>query len=80
MHKKTPWKTVKMAPIYDFRRAARAEHGHGTKKCCWDPFSVDAWTDTQNDIYIGLTDKISGWEPLSAVSYTHLTLPTSVTV
>ena len=33
MHKKTPWKTVKMAPIYDFRRAARAEHGHGAKKC-----------------------------------------------
>ena len=33
MHKKIPWKTVKMAPIYDFRRAARAEHGHGAKKC-----------------------------------------------
>ena len=33
MHKKTPWKTVKMEPIYDFRRAARAEHGHGAKKC-----------------------------------------------
>ena len=32
MHKKTPWKTVKMAPIYDFPRAARAEHGHGAKK------------------------------------------------
>ena len=32
MHKKIPWKTVKMAPIYDFPRAARAEHGHGAKK------------------------------------------------
>jgi len=33
MHKKTPWKTIKMAPIYDFP-AARATfgHGHGAKK------------------------------------------------
>ena len=27
-----PWKTLKMAQIYDFPRAARAEHGHGAKK------------------------------------------------
>ena len=27
-----PWKTLKMAQIYDFSRAARAEHGHGAKK------------------------------------------------
>ena len=52
-----------MAPIYDFPRAARAEHGHGTKKSAAGTHFQ--WTDTQNDIYIGLTDKISGWEPLS---------------
>ena len=32
MHKKTPYKMLTMAPIYDFPRAARAEHGHGDKK------------------------------------------------
>ena len=32
------------------------------------------WTDTQNDIYIGLTDKISGWEPLSEHSKLFLLL------
>ena len=31
-HKKSPWEMVKMAPVYDFPRAARAEHGHGAKK------------------------------------------------
>ena len=62
MHKKTPWKTVKMAPIYDFPRAARAEHGHGAKKVLAGVRFQ--WTDTQNDICIGRADKFSGWEPL----------------
>ena len=62
MHKKTPWKTVKMAPIYDFRRAARAEHGHGAKKVLAGVRFQ--WTDTQNDICIGRADKFSGWGPL----------------
>ena len=62
MHKKTPWKMVKMAPIYDFPRAARAEHGHGAKKVLAGVRFQ--WTDTQNDICIGRADKFSGWEPL----------------
>ena len=33
MNKKIPCKMLTMAPIYDFPRAARAEHCHGTKKC-----------------------------------------------
>ena len=63
MHMKTPWKTVKMAPIYDFPRAVRAEHGHGAKKVLAGVRFQ--WTDTQNDICIGRADKFSGWEPLS---------------
>ena len=64
-----------MAPIYDFPRAARAEHGHGTKKCCWDPFSVSGRTPkTTFTSLIGLTDKISGWEPLSEHSKLFLLL------
>ena len=66
MHMKTPWKTVKMAPIYDFPRAARAEHGHGAKKVLAGVRFQ--WTDTQNDICIGRADKFSGWEPLSEPS------------
>ena len=63
MHKKIPWKTVKMAPIYDFPRAARAEQGHGAKKVLARVFRFQ-WTDhTQNDICIGRADKFSAWEP-----------------
>ena len=51
-----------MAPIYDFPRAARAEHGHGAKKVLAGVRFQ--WTDTQNDICIGRADKFSGWEPL----------------
>ena len=36
-----------MAPIYDFPRAARAEHGHGAKKVLAGVRFQ--WTDTQND-------------------------------
>ena len=61
-----------MAPIYDFPRAARAEHGHGAKKVLAGVRFQ--WTDTQNDIHIGLTDKISGWEPLSEHSKLFLLL------
>ena len=61
MHKKIPWKTVKMAPIYDFPRAARAEHGHGAKKVLAGVRFQ--WTDTQNDICISRAEKFSGWEP-----------------
>ena len=72
MHKKTPWKTVKMAPIYDFPRAARAEHGHGAKKVLAGVRLQ--WTDTQNDICIGRADKFSGWEPLLEPSKPFLLL------
>ena len=72
MHKKTPWKTVKMAPIYDFPRAARAEHGHGAKKVLAGVRFQ--WTDTQNDICIGRADKFSGWEPLLEPSKPFLLL------
>ena len=70
MHKKIPWKTVKMAPSYDFPRAARAEHGHGAKKVLGFVLAGVRfqWTDTQNDICIGRADKFSGWEPLSEPS------------
>ena len=61
-----PWKTLKMAQIYDFPRAARAEHGHGAKKVLAGVRFQ--WTDTQNDICIGRADKFSGWEPLSEPS------------
>ena len=57
-----PWKTLKMAQIYDFPRAARAEHGHGAKKVLAGVRFQ--WTDTQNDICIGRADKFSAWEPL----------------
>ena len=56
-----PWKTLKMAQIYDFPRAARAEHGHGAKKVLAGVRFQ--WTDTQNDICIGRADKFSAWEP-----------------
>ena len=72
MHKKTPWKTVKMAPIYDFPRAARAEHGHGAKKVLAGVRFQ--WTDTQNDICIGRADKFSAWEPLLEPSKPDLLL------
>ena len=72
MHKKTPWKTVKMAPIYDFPRAARAEHGHGAKKVLAGVRFQ--WTDTQNDICIGRADKFSAWEPLLEPSKPFLLL------
>ena len=70
--KKTPWKTLKMAPIYDFPRAARAEHGHGAKKVLAGVRFQ--WTDTQNDICIGRADKFSGWEPLLEPSKPFLLL------
>ena len=73
MHKKTPWKTVKMAPIYDFRRAARAEHGHGAKKCL--PEAVfSGRTPKTTFICIGRADKFSAWEPLLEPSKPFLLL------
>ena len=67
-----PWKTLKMAQIYDFPRAARAEHGHGAKKVLAGVRFQ--WTDTQNDICIGRADKFSGWEPLLEPSKPFLLL------
>ena len=76
MHKKIPWKTVKMATIYDFPRAARAEHGHGAKKVLGFVLAGVRfqWTDTQNDICIGRADKFSAWEPLLEPSKPFLLL------
>ena len=67
-----PWKTLKMAQIYDFPRAARAEHGHGAKKVLAGVRFQ--WTDTQNDICIGRADKFSGREPLLEPSEPFLLL------
>ena len=61
-----------MAPIYDFPRAARAEHGHGAKKVLAGVRFQ--WTDTQNDICIGRADKFSGREPLLEPSEPFLLL------
>ena len=61
-----PWKTLKMAQIYDFPRAARAEHGHGAKKVLAGVRFQ--WTDTQNDICIGRADKFSAWDPFYFLS------------
>ena len=67
-----PWKTLKMAQIYDFPRAARAEHGHGAKKVLAGVRFQ--WTDTQDDICIGRADKFSAWEPLLEPSKPFLLL------
>ena len=70
-----PWKTLKMAQIYDFPPAARAEHGHGAKKVLAGVRFQ--WTDTQNDICIGRADKFSAWEPLLEPSKPFLLLLSS---
>jgi len=72
MHKKTPWKTVEMAPIYGFPRAARAEHGHGAKKVLAGVRFQ--WTDTPKTTFAsaGRTNLVAGspfWSLLSHSCY-----------
>ena len=71
MNKKIPCKMRTMAPIYDFRARRAPSTATAAKSAAGTHFQ---WTDTQNDIYIGLTDKISGWEPLSEHSKLFLLL------
>ena len=60
MHKKTPWKTVKMAPIYDFPRAARAEHTATAPKKCLPESVFSGRTPKTTFASAGRTNLVAG--------------------